>query len=114
MTTGSVEYTIDDAEFENLAALTTGHSGCDIASLAREAAMAPVREHLAGLSLTLETAAVSAHRGSPNNKRQRLISPTAAAGAGPLVLRAVTAGDFVTALDFVTASCKQPGWSEEE
>ena len=109
MAVGAVEHTIDDAEFENLAKITGGHSGCDIASLAREAAMAPVREYSAGLSLKREAAAVDA---DGDNKRQRLSPPTAV--EGPPALRAVTAQDFITALGVVTASCNQPGLSEEE
>ena len=117
MAVGAVEHTIDDAEFKNLAELTRGHSGCDIASLAREAAMVPVREYSAGLSLKRESAAVvvNADAWTPNSKRQRSSPSSAGAVAeGMPALRALTVGDFITALDVVTASCKQPEWSEEE
>ena len=93
----SVEHSIDHDEFEQIARSACGHSGCDIASLAREAAMIPVRE----LTATLDNKTLLGQGQGPQS------SPAVLAPAQRL--RAVTYEDFVQSLSVVTPSGRAAG-----
>lgn len=94
----SVEHSINDDEFEQLNRSTRGHSGCDIASLAREAAMRPVREFTA----TLEQP--NASNDDATCKTRQVFGLEHSVDYVP-TLRAVTYEDFVQSLRVVKPSC---------
>ena len=103
----SVEHSIDHDEFEQIARSACGHSGCDIASLAREAAMIPVRELTATLdNKTLLGQGQGQGRGQGQGQGPQS-SPAVLAPAQRL--RAVTYEDFVQSLSVVTPSGRAAG-----
>lgn len=94
----SVNHSISDDEFEQLSKNSTcGHSGCDIASLARETAMRPVRE----LAATLQ---MSSSSDEMNSCKTQQMFDTDESTDGVPPLRAVTYEDFVQSLSVVTPS----------
>ena len=93
----SVDHSISDHEFEQLSKNSTcGHSGCDIASLAREAAMRPVRELTSALQTT-NTSNDSSECKEGLDLRDSL--------GGVPTPRSVTYEDFAQSLSVVTPSC---------
>jgi SpoVK/Ycf46/Vps4 family AAA+-type ATPase len=99
----SVEHSIDHDEFEQIARSACGHSGCDIASLAREAAMIPVRE----LTATLDNKTLLGQGQGQGQGQGPQSSPAVLAPAQRL--RAVTYEDFVQSLSVVTPSGRAAG-----
>jgi SpoVK/Ycf46/Vps4 family AAA+-type ATPase len=99
----SVEHSIDHDEFEQIARSACGHSGCDIASLAREAAMIPVRE----LTATLDNKTLLGQGQGQGQGQGPQSSPVVLAPAQRL--RAVTYEDFVQSLSVVTPSGRAAG-----
>jgi SpoVK/Ycf46/Vps4 family AAA+-type ATPase len=103
----SVEHSITDDEFEQLSNEgTRGHSGCDIASLARDAAMRPVREFTATLQ-QLDT-----NGDSSMCTAQQVLALEDSVDSEP-TLRAVTYEDFLQSLNDVTPSCGAMTTAEE-
>ena len=99
----SVVHLISDNEFEQLKDSTRGYSGCDIASLAREAAMRPVREF---------TATLQQPNASNKNSETHQALGLESVDCSP-TLRAVTYEDFAESLSIVTPSCGAATTTEE-
>ena len=103
----SVDHSITDDEFEQLSIDgTRGHSGCDIASLARDAAMRPVRDFTATLQQ------LDANCDSNTSAARQVLALESSVQSEP-TLRAVTYEDFLQSLGDVTPSCGAVTTAEE-
>lgn len=96
-----VAHNLQPADFYLLANLTDKWSGCDLQNMAREAAMAPVRECIRAAVLRRKQAAQQESHGTttqetnPDREAQHIMME------GLQKLRPVTLQDFAFAIDFV-------------
>ena len=96
-----VSHTLQSSDFDLLANLTDKWSGCDLQNMAREAAMAPVRECIRAAVLRRKQAAQQETDGSttqdhPDREAHQMMME------GVQNLRPITLQDFAFAIDFVS------------